>query len=270
MKQGIEYEIFVELVYHALSQEKSYTHYTERNKKIIGSSGASHEIDVYWEFQYGTEIYRIAIECKDYNTNISKGKVTEFYGKINDIPSLDGGIMATKIGYQKGAKQFAKFYNIETYLIKKPEADDFEKDRILRIEIMMKLISTDYRDFKPEFDMEWMKKTYEIGTRIEIRGSGDTVLLIDNERGFNGTVNQYILLEDLNKTSITIDKYDRIKVIVDGILVDTLTGNKYKIKEFQIDKYTTESDSKIVIDGLELVDAIIKDVQSGDILFIKK
>lgn len=49
------------------------------NVKLIGKSGQKHQIDVYWEYQYDNTIFKITIECKNYNHTVSICKVRDFF-----------------------------------------------------------------------------------------------------------------------------------------------------------------------------------------------
>lgn len=49
------------------------------NVKLIGKSGQKHQIDVYWEYQYDNTIFKIAIECKNYNHTVSICKVRDLF-----------------------------------------------------------------------------------------------------------------------------------------------------------------------------------------------
>lgn len=91
----------------------------ELNKIINGR-----EFDLYWEFEYGGIKYRNVIECKDYTTKISIGKIDEFLGRTKDIPDLRL-IYATKTGYQSGAKERAEKYNISLLIVRECNDKDF-------------------------------------------------------------------------------------------------------------------------------------------------
>ena len=59
----MEYEKFIETVCVNLSEKVPMTHRCETNKVMVGESGASHEIDVYWEFSHNSELHRVAIRA---------------------------------------------------------------------------------------------------------------------------------------------------------------------------------------------------------------
>jgi hypothetical protein len=116
-----EYERFTQEVFRKLSE---YHHFNIRtvqhNIKLKGHSGCEHQIDVYWEYEKDGINHRVAIECKNYNKRVEKEKVCAFQGVLADVDNVKG-IMVTKIGFQKGAKTFAKQYDILLKELREPD-----------------------------------------------------------------------------------------------------------------------------------------------------
>lgn len=115
-KRGDNFESFVHFVYDSIIRLEDRNTLVSKNILIKGRSGARHEFDVYYEFTKANVMHRVAIECKDHSEPISKGKVTEFYGKISDVDNL-AGVMVTRAGYQSGAKEYATHYGISILTI---------------------------------------------------------------------------------------------------------------------------------------------------------
>jgi hypothetical protein len=111
VKQGKDFEEFVHYVYSKLISLDDPNTLVTKNTSIRGRSGSKHEFDVYYEFVKAGVKHKVAIECKDYSNAVSKGKVTEFHGKINDVDNV-AGVMVAKSGYQSGAKEYANHYGI--------------------------------------------------------------------------------------------------------------------------------------------------------------
>ena len=111
--KGKEYEDLIRYVYQQLSYLNEKEIEVKRDVKIKGKSGVMHQIDVFYEFDFNDIIHRVTIECKNHNRPITKGDIQEFKAKLDDIPNSTG-IMASKKGYQSGAKEYAGFYDIET------------------------------------------------------------------------------------------------------------------------------------------------------------
>lgn len=67
------YELLVQELHQALLNNDGVENINVRhNVKIKGRSGATHQIDVYWEFKLAGVTYKTCIECKHYNTSVKK------------------------------------------------------------------------------------------------------------------------------------------------------------------------------------------------------
>jgi hypothetical protein len=111
MKPGASLEKDVRRVYAFLLNMRDEGVAVSNPMFMTGKSGEQHEIDVYYEFTKAGIRHRVAIECKDWATSISKGQVQEFESKLRDIGNITGVIVARN-GYQSGADGFAKYHDI--------------------------------------------------------------------------------------------------------------------------------------------------------------
>ncbi len=107
MKKGKLLESFVTYVYSNLLEMSNSNCAVSQNISIKGLSGVVHEFDVYYDFWHLNLLFRVAIECKDWNRPVDKGRVQEFWSKIDDLNNI-AGVMISKSGYQKSAIEFAK------------------------------------------------------------------------------------------------------------------------------------------------------------------
>ncbi|HHX69870.1 MAG TPA: restriction endonuclease [Gallicola sp.] len=272
MKQGTEYEIFVEQVYQLLKEDKKYTIDTKRNLIIKGKSGADHEIDVYWEFSYHGKVYKTAIECKDYKTAISKGKIQEFYGKLIDLPEKYEGVFATKIGYQKGAKKYANQYNIDALVINELTEDNFPEGYIRQINFQLNIVGNYLTDINFEFDKEWIKNNCDLPFKAHIMASGDNILIEDETNKIYNSFNQYVNTEGIIKNREKIDN-DKSRVSIDidnGFMIDTTQNLKLKILKINYVENHYSEEEEFTIDGLKFAFALIKRVSTGEFIFVKK
>lgn len=112
MKAGKSLESYVQFVYQNLLEFMDEGVVVSTNASILGKSGVKHEFDVFYEFEHLNIRHRIAIECKDWNSPITKGEIGEFVSKLNDLNNVSG-IMVAKSGYQSGAKKFAEANGIQ-------------------------------------------------------------------------------------------------------------------------------------------------------------
>jgi hypothetical protein len=112
------YEKLVQETYQALLDQESHIKnlVVQHDVKLTGKSGASHQIDVYWEFRIADTIYRTCIECRNYTSNIKKSRVVEFKGILDDIGNANG-IIVTRVGFQEGALIYAEHHGVRLLLI---------------------------------------------------------------------------------------------------------------------------------------------------------
>ena len=112
MNPNIEYEKFTQEIYQELvNADVLKTTDVQHNVKLRGRSGQEHQIDVYWEYEIAGTKHKVAIECKNYNQAVPIGRVRDFFGALYDLVDVKG-IMVTKVGYQKGAKEYSSYYGI--------------------------------------------------------------------------------------------------------------------------------------------------------------
>ena len=111
MKPGSSLEKDVQRVYSFLLNMRDEGVVVGNPVFITGRSGEQHEIDVYYEFTKAGISHRVAIECKDWATPVSKGQIQEFESKLRDIGNIIG-VMVSRNGYQSGAEGFAKYNDI--------------------------------------------------------------------------------------------------------------------------------------------------------------
>jgi Restriction endonuclease len=82
------------------------------NKQINGR-----QFDVVIRFKVGFYEYLTLIECKDYKTPVSVGKVEAFITKAGDHKA-NKAVMVSASGFQSGAKEVAIKHNIELYSLR--------------------------------------------------------------------------------------------------------------------------------------------------------
>lgn len=270
MKAGTEYEQFVKSVYEAFLAQDGLTVNVEMHKIIQGKSGADHEIDVYWQFEIAGKIYKTAVECKHYNSTVEKGHVQEFWAKLEDIGDISG-IMATKKGYQKGALTFGHYNKIEMLIIKEPAYTDFPKDSVLGFNIALNIICPKItkRDFK--FDMDWMLQKGFAPGQYSIQATNNIARIDNKKTNENLSVlefeNKYVLTDKNNQ--LGPHAYSVSILFDDAYFIDNM-GTTYKLKEVNYEYVENMYDEEIKIDALNAVEAIIKRVKDGDIIFMKQ
>lgn len=270
MKAGTEYELFVKSIYESFLRQDNLTTDVEVHKKIQGKSGAEHEIDVFWQFEIAGKTYKTAIECKHFNSSVDKGRVQEFVAKLQDIGDI-GGIMATKVGFQSGAITYGLYNDIEMVLIKEPDPTDFSPDTILKINIQFIINQSKILKRKFNFDGEWMRANGFQNGSYSISVRNDIARIFNAETQENLSVlefeNKYITSN--KDTKIAQDTYSVNIAFNDAYFIDN-EGKRYKIKGVEYEYIDLSHTEELKIDALKTVEAIIKRVKDGEIVFMKK
>lgn len=125
-QQAIEYELLTQSIYQRiLAKEGDDKTRVLHNEKIKGKSGVEHQVDVLWRHKKAGIEHIVLFECKNYSSALTLEKVRNFFAVLHDIGNCQG-VMVTKTGYQSGAAVFAKFYGISLKLVRKPIEADWE------------------------------------------------------------------------------------------------------------------------------------------------
>ncbi|MDR1198960.1 MAG: restriction endonuclease [Prevotellaceae bacterium] len=266
MNKDTEYEKFTQELYQQLVNVQGITIEVLHNVELEGKSGQKHQIDVYWEYEIAGIKHKVAIECKNYNSKVSIGKIRDFFGVLSDLNNVNG-IMATKIGYQSGAKQFADHYGINLKELRFPNDKDW-KGRIKTIDIAIQMVIPDIKQRIPLFDNDWLKANIALQKKqITYSLTGLTnEMIIYNEKGekitdFFELDNKVPCLDKIDKKNLEhIFPFENAFFDVTGLGRLKIAGIKYI---YDINIIT----DKLIIDALETTKAILKDAISGEIFF---
>ena len=274
MNPNIEYEKFTQEIYQELvNADVLKTTDVQHNVKLKGRSGQEHQIDVYWEYEIAGTKHKVAIECKNYNQAVPIGRVRDFFGALYDLVDVKG-IMVTKVGYQKGAKEYASYYGIDLKELRSPNSGEAVIGEVeLHINTSTRhclfLVDDNYAEtdkfsvhqYKRRLDFmridrtsRWINATHiplELINRNIINSNGTTITTLEK------------IEEELPEDSDSdiVFKYD-------DAFVNTRWG-KIKINEIKYEyKYTNEK-KIIAIDAQDFVKAILKDaLLNGNIKLI--
>ena len=89
MNPDIGFELFTQRIYQKLvDNDVLKPTKVQHNVKLTGKSGCEHQIDVYWEYEIAGNMHRVAIECKNYDSQVPIGKVRDFFGVLRDHVSF--------------------------------------------------------------------------------------------------------------------------------------------------------------------------------------
>ena len=274
MNRNTEYELFTQDIYQRLLKAEGFdSTKVQHNVKLKGRSGQDHQIDVYWEYTIGGVTQKVAIECKNYNRPIPIRNVRDFSGVLNDMNNV-AGIMVTRMGYQKGAKEYASHYGIKLMELRPPLAPE---DYI----IAQIRLTTDIHSRRTLFliDPTWAKnndinldayikriKSFGFNKEsdpyprhIPLQTINDH--LYSKEEQIIGSIKEYEAKEtEMNKDKESPDDIrfplkDTYVMLSDGFI---------KINEILFSHLNEHIVQDIAIDAGNLVEAIMKDALSGE------
>lgn len=86
----------------------------QRNVRLTGVSGVSHEIDVLATYETPLGEVRVAVECKRHASPVMKDAVMKLRDEIQDL-GIEKGIIVSTSGFTEGAIRYAKSTNIELW-----------------------------------------------------------------------------------------------------------------------------------------------------------
>ncbi|MCB9278404.1 MAG: restriction endonuclease [Lewinellaceae bacterium] len=267
--KDVEYELFVKSVYQSILRIDGMEGLSvDHNVMIKGKSGCEHQIDVYFELRIAGEIQRFAIECKNYSKSIQIGKVRDFFGVVTDIGGIKG-IMATKIGFQSGARLFGDFYRISLKEIRKPEEDDWN-NRLRKIQFNVIMLHIKIKNIKINLDYDWIVKNFEYfdSEVLALLSSINEEIVLyfeDGEKDFDfRELEEKIPRKGKNVENLKYE-FDFNK---NFRFIDTNIG-RVKVANIIVTYDEAPLSKEILIDSYHLTKAIFRDIQSGDMKFIK-
>ena len=103
VEQGTEFEKQV------ADLMKSYGYNVTHDVTLVGTSGNTHQIDVYAEYKCPMHTSKIIVETKSYKHNLSKDIVMKLMREMEDL-GIDRTVLATTSDFSIGAKKEAAAY----------------------------------------------------------------------------------------------------------------------------------------------------------------
>lgn len=275
MNPNIEYEKFTQEIFQKLlNADAPKATNVQHNVKLKGKSGQEHQIDVYWEYEIAGVKHKVAIECKNYNKTVEIGKVRDFFGALYDLNDVKG-IMATKKGYQKGAKEYASYYGIDLKELRVPNQGETiigEIEHIFNISSRRRLflVNENYAE-TDKFSVTRYKQ------RMDSIGFNNTSKWIDSTHIPIQLVDEIITdsngknIASLDEIEKTIPKNSDSDIVFkyDDAFINTPWG-LIKINEIKFE-YERSNEIKVIkIDAQGFVKAILIDALNGEKRLIAK
>lgn len=110
-KSGRPFEKLVALIQQAYNDSPHTKIFT--NHRIKDRFGKYREFDVFIIVKSNDYDFKIAIECKDYNSPVSVEKIEAFNSKCSTVSGINKKVIISSNGFQSGAKENANLFDIE-------------------------------------------------------------------------------------------------------------------------------------------------------------
>ncbi|WP_171041637.1 restriction endonuclease [Pseudoalteromonas phenolica] len=271
-KDGKQFELLVKAIYEEILQQDNIESVrVEHDVSLKGRSGQEHQIDVYWSLKLAGETMQVAIECKDYKTDVSVGRIRDFSAALDDVGNIKGIFVTTK-GYQSGAVKFAEFKGIALKTVQKPTSSELNPEgSINRIVLNGNLLGIENVQVNPRFDFEWVitNTTIKEGDPLNFDGRNDEIKVLDSQFNLIGTI-----LDFENKLPRKPENSKGLNhkfEFEDGYFYAPYSNHKpLKLRwiEFTYDTHTVtiRSDFSLKLSA----QAVLKDVITGDIFLFNK
>lgn len=257
---GVEYELLVKEIFEQILKYNLANLKTlkiEHDVYIKGNLG-THQIDVYWEFEFNGIKYKTVVQAKDWNSNVPQEKILAFNQILQDIPGQPRGIFITKTGYQKGAREIAEKLNIVLYELRKPTDKDWE-GKMRDLKIILHGICPHLISCTPIFDKEYLEEYYpDLKNRYVVCNPIESNIV-----DFNGQKQCSFmdLLNKLMKVNVGFNEETEVEKMFDEPLyLLTEKNDKFKVKGLIIKYIVRKIDNEINIKGDNIVGFILCNV----------
>ena len=262
-KSGTEFELFSKELYEEILGEYNLKNLeVKHDVRLKGATGQLHQIDVYWAFEVGGVVHKVAVECKDYANAVTVGRIRDFSAALDDIGDIKG-IFLTRAGYQSGAKVFAKGKGIALKTVQTEDitAEDFiGSGRVTSAHIIHKVCRVENIDFYCELDEE---KSGDDTTNIRINHSGDEIFILDKDKVKLWSVNK--LTNELPREPENTQRLVFRKDFSHGLFFLDFPSNQIelKIKAIRFIYDTETSCTEYFVSTKATAKAIIRDILSN-------
>jgi hypothetical protein len=113
-----EYELFVKKFFMQLNRQSNiiYSDY-HHNKRFIGKSTRTWDVDVSFSFMANQLKHRVFIECKNWNKKVDASVISLLKQCLDDC-NIHKGVVVTTVGFQEGAVKAAEILGIGLLILK--------------------------------------------------------------------------------------------------------------------------------------------------------
>ncbi len=268
MNKNINYETFARDVYQELLAQDGLT-VEVLHDQVIQGKAAKHQVDVFWKFSFAGINHKVAIECKNYSRNVSIGKVRDFKSVLEDIGNTNG-IMVTTKGFQKGAIEFAEHHGIKLIVLREPLESDWQGN-IRYLDTTIEVNDISITNTFVRLDLDWFRENLsEVdpkSVKITFTGLNNEMYILD-ETG-NELTNFLELENKLRKEILDSENFTHSFPFSNGYMKTNEYG-AIKIDRVELTYDTSKNRSKHVLDRHLFTKALVHDISTGKMQFVRK
>lgn len=263
---GTPYEKLTQQVFQAIHAGEGITNIDVQHDVVLQGKTATHQIDVFWEFEHAGIRYRTIVQCKDWQSPVKQEQVFAMKAVLEDLPGQPRGIIVSRAGFQQGARDFAEAHGIVLYELREPKDSDWE-GHLLGVEMQMEMHVPVVHSFRLVQDDTWIREekkrlgltetiSFEIRTTL-----GETVFRREDE---SVIANAGDLVEQLTpsecKRAYVEHRFDE-SAFID---VEHPVVKRLKLLGFDVDIEDAVALRQVLrIDLHDFVRLILKDVAKG-------
>lgn len=271
---GKPYELLVQQILDQILNESANNIKVNHNIFLQGKD-ATHQIDLYWEFEIGGIKYSTVVEVKDLIKPVDQGKLFQFKCVLDDLPGQPRGIFVTRTGYQEGAREYAKKNGILLYELREPTDQDWD-DRIKIFNIEINLYNPRFDNIKFIQDVEWNIQELERLNVAQSEASRIRVEVSDNLKFYDESgaeiTTAFILFNSLVPKGFDELQPTKIAYLFDRPTFIKTSNPKVrmKIKSLEITISKTLETKTIILKGEDFVQYVLKNISEDTIKTIPK
>lgn len=265
---GKPYERFTQEVFRAILAHEGVNNVDVQNDVELQGKTATHQIDVYWEFDQGGIRYRTVVQCKDWDSRVKQEQLFAFKTVLDDLPGQPRGVVVSRKGFQQGAREFAAAHGILIYELREPQDSDWD-GYVREVHIEMQLLVPVLHAFQLIPDAEWARSEKQ---RL---GLADTPIPIE----FRCPLGELVFRRE--DGSVLTNAGDVVEKLAPGIAgqrirtthrfeesafleVEHETFHRIRILGLEVDVEQTVGFSQMIhVNANELVSFILKNVVDG-------
>ncbi|WP_254410959.1 restriction endonuclease [Dyadobacter diqingensis] len=273
VRSGKQYEIYTKLIFESFLSRSPEVENIAHDVKLLGRSGVRHQIDVYFEQIIKGERKKFAVECKNLGRDVELGMMRDFYAAIEDIGDLTG-IFISKTGYQMGAANYGDNKDIRRMELRAPKLCDWE-GRLKNVTVEILITEPTNIQRNVSFDNDWLIENFnrlreqleKYKGVISIDGLNEQLSICDRS---GGKIKSFLDMDnEIRLVSRDDGSYTHEFLFDDGYLYHSDMGwLKVHCVGYKFDWLTTHVET-VSISADDVVDAVLKDISSNEIEFIR-